>query len=237
VQQATGFRIGTRRLRRALLALALLALAFPAAYALIVPERASGFDALGTPPPGRYRVWVVDWGYHTSVALEQPPGWRMGPPGARSAPVLEWAWGDRAFFRDADYRPLGVAATLLAPTESVVFLRGHARPPHLWGADAVWSRTVGADELRTLVLSLERSIRHAEGGERLRPASVARFGGHFYPAHGAYLWTRNCNGWTVARLADAGLAESPAGVVFTTQVPGRLIGFSDVLRAPVRPEP
>ena len=44
-------------------------------------------------------------------------------------------------------------------------------------------------------------------------------------AHGRYLWTRNCNWWTVKRLAPAALAGRDAGVVFAGQVAGRLHGF------------
>ena len=91
----------------------------------------------------------------------------------------------------------------------------------------MFARTVDAATVRTLLATLERTVRHDTGGARL-PALAAAHGyrGGFYPAHGRYLWTRNCNWWVVARLAEAGLASAPAGVIFTTQVPARLRGFT-----------
>lgn len=216
-----------RRLTVAVLAGALVvAVAFPVLYAVAVSEHRPEFNHhLPVPPEASYRVSVIDWGYHTAIVLEQPPGWRLGPPGAESAPFLEYAWGDRAFYQDADYRPDRLAATLIAPTESVLYLRGHPGPPRPSGADAVLTRTVGAAALRALALDLERSVRRTADGDRQRPSPAP--GGHFYPAHGEYLWTRNCNWWTVARLAGVELADSPSGVVFTPQATRRLRGFSE----------
>ena len=71
-----------------------------------------------------------------------------------------------------------------------------------------------------------RTVRRDAAGRRLPPRTPpAGAGGRFYPALGAYLWARDCNWWTVARLAAAGLADAPGGVVFTPQVPARLRGF------------
>ena len=99
-------------------------------------------------------------------------------------------------------------------------------------ADAVYERTVDAPTLHALLTELERSIRRSADGGRL-PAfpPVAGYAGRFLPAHDVYLWARGCNWWTVARLAGAGLAGDPRGVVFTPQVPGRLRGFVRVPRA------
>ena len=30
---------------------------------------------------GAFRVFVADWGYHTSIIVEQPSGTQLGPPG------------------------------------------------------------------------------------------------------------------------------------------------------------
>jgi len=91
----------------------------------------------------------------------------------------------------------------------------------------VFARTVDAGTLRALLAELEGSARRGAAGARLRPyAPAAGYAGRFYSAHGAYLWVRDCNWWTVARLARIGLADGPVGVVVTPQVAGRLRGFT-----------
>ena len=215
-----------------LLTLLVFAIAFPPLYAAAVPERRPPMRDVPLPPDGSYRVFVADWGYHTAVIVEQPDGWRLGPPGEETAAFLEYAWGDRRFYFGSDYRPHAVFATLFLPTESVLYLAGRPDPPRLAGARAAFVRTVDAPTLRMLLTELERSAkRNADGGRSAPYARAAGYSGRFHAAHGAYLWTRGCNWWTVARLAGAGLADSPTGVVVTRQVPGRLRGFERVSTA------
>jgi hypothetical protein len=200
---------------------------FPTLYAALTPENRGPILSLPAPAPGTYRVFVADWGYHTAVIVEQPRGWQLGPPGEETAPFLEYAWGDRRFYYESNFRPHAVFAALFLPTESVLYLDGRPDPPRLGGARVVVMRRVSADTVRGLLEQLEHSIRHAPNGTRLAAlAPAAGYGGRFYPADGAYLWTRNCNWWTVTRLAAVGLAGRAAGVVFTGQVPSRLRGFT-----------
>jgi hypothetical protein len=172
-------------------------------------------------------VFVADWGYHTAVIVEQPHGWQLGPPGEETAPFLEYAWGDRRFYYESNFRPHAVFAALFLPTESVLYLVGRPDPPPLGGARVVVMRRVSADTVRALLEELEHSIRHAPNGTRVAALPPATgYAGLFYPADGAYLWTRSCNWWTVTRLGAVGLAGRAAGVVFTAQVPSRLRGFT-----------
>lgn len=199
--------------------LALLLLALPLAV------RAAPLP-LAQPPSGSYRVLVVDWGLHTAIVVEQPPGWRLGPPGAEAAPFLELAWGDRRYYAEGQRRPDAVAATLLLPTASVLFLAAHPDPPRLRGARRVLARQVDGPTLHRLLSGLEASVRRAPSGGRADPlpqpvAGAARF----FPAEGPYLWHRNCNWWTVRRLGEAGLAGPAWGVLLPLQVTARLRGF------------
>lgn len=202
---------------------------FPTLYAALVPERLPPPPVLPEPPAGSYHVYVADWGYHAAIIVEQPRGWRLGPPGAEDAAFLEYAWGDRAFYYASDFRPHAVFATLFLPTESVLYLAARSAPPPAGSTEGLYERTVDAGTVRALLAELERSVRRTPSGARsdtLAPAPG--YGGRFYAAAGRYLWTRNCNWWAVARLAGAGLASAPAGVIFTTQVPARLRGFTRV---------
>ena len=220
-------RAWRRGILRVLVAVFVFMVGFPTLYAALVPDHLPPPPALPEPPAGNYRLFVVDWGYHAAIVVEQPRGWRLGPPGAEESPFLEYAWGDRSFYYESNHRPHAVFGTLFLPTASVLYLEARPDPPHFGGADTVFARTVDAATLHALLTELERSIEHDASGARLPPLAPTPLDrGRFYAAHGKYLWTRNCNWWVVARLAEAGLASAPAGVIFTTQVPARLRGFT-----------
>jgi hypothetical protein len=166
----------------------------------------------------RYRVFVADWGYHTSIILEQAAGWRLGPPGHETSPFVEYAWGDRRYYMESDHRPHALFAALLLPTASVTYVDAWPGAPQQ-GMRTLVVRDVSARELMRLGEELERW----RVGE---PYPTAKgYPGRFYPAPGAYLWWSDCNRWTVDRLGGAGMARSGRGVLFSGQVSGRLQGF------------
>ena len=214
-----------------MLALLAFALVFPLLYRVTVPPPAPApLASLPMPAAGRYDVYMTDWGYHTAIVVRQPAGWTLGPPGREAAPWIEYAWGDRRFYRDSNYRPHSVYATLFLPTASVTYVAARNHPPTPGGGPrAVWHREVDAPTLRALVAELEGSMPRDASGRRLAPSPpVAGYAGRFYPARGSYLWTRDCNAWTVDRLAAAGLATRGWLVVFSGQVAGHLRGFTQV---------
>ena len=197
--------------------------------------------AVTVPPPAtdgdRYRVLVANWGYHTAIILEQPPGWALGPPGEETARFVEFAWGDRRYYMESNYWPHAVFATLILPTASVTYVDGRDAPPAR-GFRALYAREVSAAELRALASELESSIRHDAAGARAPAfAPVPGYPGRFLPGVGSYLWWINCNRWTVDRLSAAGLAESGRGVIFSGDVASRLAGFTLVSDASARPTP
>ena len=212
--------------RRLILVVLAFALIFPVLYSLAVPEQRGTPPALPEPAPGMYRVFVADWGYHTSILVEQPRGWMLGPPGKERATFLEYSWGDRMFYTQADYRPHALFATLVLPTATVAYLDGSSDPPSFAGARAVYARTIDATTVHTLLVELEGTFKRASDATRLAPhPAVSGYDGRFYPAYGRYLWTRDCNWWTVTRLAAADLASVGTGTLFSGQVAGRLRGF------------
>jgi hypothetical protein len=204
------------------------AIVFPLGFAVVAAEPARPMVSVPMPANGRYTIHVVDWDYHTSIILPQPPGWMLGPSGQERAAFVEYAWGDRRFYRDADYRPHAVFATLVLPTASVAYVAGRSTVPRTGSAaQAVYTREVDALTLHALAVELERTVKHDEYGNRAPPGvAVAGFDGMFYDAHGSYLWTRDCNRWTVDRLHAVGLAEHGRVVVFSGQVGKRLRGFT-----------
>lgn len=173
------------------------------------------------------RIYVINWGYHTSIVVPQPPGFTNGPANDPAARFIEYAWGDRSFYMESNYWPHRLFAALMLPTASVTYLAGWSRAPATSdGMSGLWSREVNAEELGRLIAALEGSTRRGAGGVRA-PAYQPAVGyrGRFYPAHGAYLFWADCNRWTVDRLHDAGLASSGIGVILARQVASRLHGF------------
>ena len=198
---------------------------------------AANHDSLAMLPPGAvYRVFVADWGYHTSIILEQPAGARLGPAGREEAPFVEYSWGDERFYMKNDHSASAAFAALFIPSASVTYVEGWDHAPDARApARSLWVRDVSADGLRRLVATLEGSITREAGGDRVPPYAPADgYAGRFYPSPDSYVWTRDCNRWTVERLAAAGLARGGRTVLFSGQVPGRLTGFSPVpLASPV----
>lgn len=200
----------------------LLFIALPPFWVELRPDRPWTAHAAGLADAGRtYRVFVADWGYHTSIILEQATGWRLGPAGKEGSPFVEYAWGDRRFYMESDYRPHAVLAALFLPTDAVTYVDGWPGPPTSGaGMRSLLVRAVSAEELIRLTTELERW----RAGTHPYPA-VPGYAGRFYPAPGRYLWWNDCNRWTVERLRTAGLASGGRGVLFSGQVAPRLRRF------------
>lgn len=220
---------GRPRWGRVILLVVLLTLLLPPLAVTVWPD-APATGALPAVPAGTYRVYVADWGYHTSIILEQPPTWQLGSLGKESAPFVEFAWGDRRFYMESNYRPDALFATLFLPTESVAYVASWSSDPaRVARARALYVRDVDAPELAELAAALEGTIRRSGTGERAAAfPAVSGYAGRFYPAHGRYLWLTDCNRWTVERLASAGLARGGFGVIFSGQVGSHLVGFHRV---------
>ncbi|MEA5411452.1 aminotransferase class V-fold PLP-dependent enzyme, partial [Synechococcus sp. BA-120 BA3] len=125
--------------------------AWPMLQAAVVPEPRAPRVRLPQPPAGSYTVLVADWGHHTAIVVQQPPGWRLGPPGAEAAPFLEVGWGDRRYFHGGERSPQTLVAALFLPTDSVLFLAGHPDPPRLAAA-------LGPDTLLLSVMAANNEI-------------------------------------------------------------------------------
>ena len=220
---------GRLRWRRIVLALVLAVLILPTVYVALAPDRGSPV-VLPAPAARTYRVYVADWGYHTSIIVEQPAGWELGSLGAGSAPYIEYAWGERRFYMESNYRPDVLFAAVFLPTESVTYVESWRLDPARFARPrALYARDVDASQLLALVEALEGTMRRAPDGQRPAPYPAASgYSGRFYRAHGAYLWSHDCNRWTVDRLAAAGIAHGGVGVIFSGQVQGQLIGFRRV---------
>ena len=169
-----------------------------------------------------YVIFVADWGYHTSIIIQQPPGRRLGPENYPSAPFVEFAWGERHLFMDGSHGAWSAVTAALYPSRSVVYVQGWAAPPDpkAWGGAKLFSRRILGPELRALAAELDGSFDRTS----MYPAT-SRYIGRFYASSAHYLWWHDCNFWTVERLNHAGLARTARGVILAGQVASRLVDF------------
>ncbi len=193
-----------------------------------------------TPPPGSvlmssvpvastsepYQVWLLNWGFHTSILVESPANGALESLG-EGARYLEYSWGDRRFYRDQDHSLGSMLAAVAVPTSSVVHVRGWSQPPdQALGVRQRYRRWVDALTLYQLIVALESSIPRTPEGQRVMPyPTQAGQVGTFYPGREHYILWFTCNTWTVQRLAQAGLAHANPAVVLAEQVPMELKGF------------
>ena len=164
-----------RVVRRALLAIVAFALLFPPLYNFLVPEPRAAPIALPLPGARQLRCVRRRLGYHTSIIVQQPSGWSLGPPGRERAPFLEYAWGDRIFYMESNYQPQAVFATLVLPTPTVVVLSTaeRIRPDFAARARCMRARW-NASTTRALLLELEGTFRRS-AGMRLEPYPIVAF--------------------------------------------------------------
>ena len=171
---------------------------------------------------GPYSVYVADWGYHTSIILQQPSGWKLGPDNLPTAAYVEFAWGNRAYYMSAHPSAVAGLAALLIPSKSVTYVAAWATAADLLraGARRVVVRRVTGATLQALAENLGATL-----DRRVEFSAVPGYAGRFYASGERYLWWYDCNRWTVDQLARSGLATGGRGVVFSGQVAGRLRGF------------
>ena len=178
---------------------------------------------LPAPPPGNYQVCVADWGYHSSIYLQQPPNWTLGVPGDEKPKFVEYAWGARRYYMNGDHSLHSLLITLFLLPEPAAYVETHDAPPEQ--ARGSWCREVNESQLLRLASELEGQMRFEGDGVRHIYPAAKHYTGRFYHAAGRYIWTYDCNRWSIERLHRAGLARYSFGVIHSKQVAGRLIGF------------
>ena len=218
-----------RRAAWSIVALRAALVGLPPFFTAPVPSR-SNFAVQRTNVATPLALYVVRWGYHTSIIVQRPPDLLLGTQSEPRARYVEYAWGDRRFFMQSDYRVQSLFATVFLPTEAVAYVDGWEVPPQrLSSAREVYVRILNARDMEKVIAVLEASITRDARGARVVPfAPVRGYDGRFYPAPGDYLWSSDCNRWTVDRLHAVGLARTGRGVIVASQVGARLEGFTRV---------
>src|SRR5262249_46346506 len=159
-------------------------------------------------------------------------GWSLGPEGDDSAPFVEYGWGDRSFYMESNFAPHALFASAFLPTASVVYVCGHKIAPNeeVVGGD-VYVLDCDAARFERLVRVLEAQMSRLADGSRPRAfPATPEYPGRFYPGREYYVIWWNCNTWTVRMLDEAGFDVSPAFVMATNQIGGRLREFTPAPR-------
>lgn len=182
----------------------------------------------------QYDVYVVNWGFHTAIIVEQPQGWTLGPPNHPQAPYIEYGWGDKRFFMLSDTSIPATLAAAILPTPSVVYLRGRDAPPTEENyARQLYHRQISPQQLYTLIGILEQSFQRSPQGNRVEPYSqVSAFAGYFYPGREYYIFWSACNAWTIKHLHRIKIAQSDIPVIFAEQVGPSLQSFKLIQGSP-----
>jgi hypothetical protein len=221
------WNVTPKRWQQSCLGLGAILLGGPALFIACFTPPVPTQPSAGLPIPEQsYHLYVADWGYHTTIILQQPKGWRLGPENDPDAAFVEYSWGDRNFYMNADFSPPALFATVFLPTPSVLHLRNWSQAPTLSsGMRYLYHRHINAQQLRALINSLETSFETSRANV-LPP--VPRFRGRFYPGREYYIFWSACNAWTVNHLAQAGLARSGWPILIAAQVAPQLRGFKSL---------
>jgi hypothetical protein len=218
-----------RRIRRLWIAPALVGLlvAGSTLYILLFTPPAGPVTLPPLDPALARRVYVLVYEYHSSILVEQPAGWSLGPEGDEEAPFVEYGWGDRSFYMESNFWPHSLFAAAFLPTPSVAYVCGHRIAPNeeVVVGD-VYVIECDAVRFERLVRVLEaQMVRGVDGGRPRAFPATPEYPGRFYPGREYYVVWWNCNTWTARMLDEAGFDVSPALVMAAGQVGGRLREF------------
>jgi uncharacterized protein (TIGR02117 family) len=175
--------------------------------------------------PSTLAVGVLVAGWHTGLVL---PAGELGPlqvllrrdPQAR---YVSFGWGNRRFYMASQPRS-GDALAALFRSPSALFVQTGAAPAELSASEAHidWI-CASAEQLWRMDRYIEQSLSRPERPVDLGPGPLP--GNRFYAAAGHYSAVHTCNTWTVAALQYAGLPVRAGGVLFASQVDGRISGL------------
>jgi uncharacterized protein (TIGR02117 family) len=181
------------------------------------------------PPATSYptaEIGVLVAGWHTGIVLPASELGALAPllQTDSHARYLSVGWGDRRFYMAAHPRS-GDALAALFPSRSVLFVQRMSTPAELSAADTR-IRWLCADrqEISRLDTYIEGWLSRDTGmpvdlGSGPVPDS------RFYASTGRYSAIHTCNTWTVAALEYARLPVRAGGVIFASQVNGRIRGL------------
>jgi uncharacterized protein (TIGR02117 family) len=180
-----------------------------------------------------FPLYVVKYGYHTSIALPVDSSFAHAFPDWMDEEVryFEFAWGDSTFFTSEETRTKALAKALLWPTPSVMLVRASKYAPHQFlssqSVDTLYTSLAGYRAMRN---AIRRSFWYTEDDQRQYVEQGLYRRSAFYRAHGTYYAFNTCNHWVESILYRGGIGyRTPVGVwqVLTQYIPNQLFGGGD----------
>jgi uncharacterized protein (TIGR02117 family) len=196
------------------------------------------------PPPAGVEatrtIYVVDSGWHTDIVLAREdlsPDRLAEAADFPKATYLEFGWGNRDYYPTP--RPTFAMAlkAALMPTPAVLQVVGLHQPPQQSYPEAqVLSVVLTAAAFDRMTAAIDADFQRPFGGRAMAMAPGLYPDSFFYRARGQFHLFNNCNTWTARKLAAAGLALSPNGVITTVDLMRRLIALPGVTRTGRNPD-
>jgi uncharacterized protein (TIGR02117 family) len=172
-------------------------------------------------PEGVDRVYVIDRGWHTDIAL--PVAELHGKlalvaadfPGATSLTI---GFGDRAYLLDR-YTDLFDMVRALFPGKAALLVTGlRTSPEAAFGSDNVVTLAIAKPQLNALEEFLASYFASDRTGQIVRLADGPYPGSLFFASDATYDAFHTCNTWTAQGLRAAGYPVSSTLVIFAPQV-------------------
>jgi uncharacterized protein (TIGR02117 family) len=190
-----------------------------AALALAACAAAGGTPA--DPAPATHRVYVVNHGKHSGLALraaDLPADWpaRADFP---DAAFFEVGWGDRDYYMHPDPGVWLALKAALWPTASALHVAAlEAAVERHFASLEVIELAVSEAGLRRIAQYVARSHALDAAGRpvALGPGQYGR--SRFYASRERFYFPRTCNAWVAGALREAGLPVEPAASITAEQL-------------------
>jgi len=174
-------------------------------------------------------IYTIAAGWHTEIALPvnaMHDPLRAVAPDFPGAQYLAFGWGERNYYM-ARAPTVGDAMSAMFPGPAVLLVTPLYDAPRESRASAqVFELNLSTTGLDRLSSYLWAAFDKSGDGTPRRLAAGPGPGGVFYAATGTYSATYTCNTWTAEGLRVAGVAVTPAGVVFADQLTDQLRSLS-----------
>lgn len=167
-------------------------------------------------------IYVTAHGWHTAIAWAQQdsptPDW--GAENWRTAPFVEFGWGDRQFYFAGDESLLSILRIVFVPSESVIHVASlPTSPDRFFSAEVqkLYLDPKGFQQLQTYIHQTFR-LKHNQRQLLGRGQYGNTAPSNFYEAVPKYSLWFNCNTWTATALWHSGIPTCPRRTLTAEQL-------------------
>ena len=189
-----------------------------------------------TNAPATVRVHVVRHGWHSGIVVRAADVPGHAWPARREfigVEYLEVGWGHRAYYAAPDPSLwLGLRA-LLWPTAGVLHMVAFNGPiEHYFGSAEIVALQLTPQGFARLVAAVSASHEPDAAGQPIRLGPGLYGTSRFYASNEEFHLFATCNGWTAAKLREAGVPVSPALSTTSGALFAQLRRLGQVVRPP-----